>query len=614
MNIMQSPPTALKASSNPLAQFLAETHATLASENSGAVADYIPELIKADPNHFGIALATMDGYVHETGDTAVPFTIQSISKAFVFGLALETLGQQRVDLAVGVEPSGDAFNSIRLRNDNRPFNAMVNSGAIACSGLIHEYAGKDAAEMVRTALSRFAGRDLGVDESVFASESLTGDRNRAIAYLLHNYGIIKGDVDEVLEVYLRQCSVLVTARDLALMGATLVNGGTHPLTGEQILSPYSVARTLSVMTSSGMYDFAGEWIYRVGMPAKSGVGGGILAALPGQFAIGSFSPRLDEHGNSVRGLKVCEAISSNFDLHMLKRTSDVRTCIVADYDFARVSPRGRQSHEQKLLQEHENAVRVLELTGTLSFANIEFIVRRIEAKAPPLVLVFDFSRVPMMTSGAAKVLAELMASMSTLGVTSVVSGVERDGDNWKTLSACFPAGLRVRDFTLLDEAIEWAEDQIIFRFGGFTHLMDTTSLAEQELLAGLLAELVDEIGRLGTQLTFHTGERIITAGEASTSIFFLQGGMVSVKLADGVRLATLVPGMAFGEMALVDDHRAADVWADTAVRCIELPLERFYAFREQHPHVGERIMRNLASLLARRLGRANTRIDLLSAS
>ena len=191
-----------------------------------------------------------------------------------------------------------------------PFNPMVNSGAIACSGLIYEAEGENAAERIRDALGRFAGRDLDIDEAVFASERLTGDRNRAIAYLLHNYGIIKGDVDAVLDVYFRQCSVLVTARDLALMAATLANGGVNPVTGERVISPYAVSRTLSVMTSSGMYDFAGEWIYRVGLPAKSGVGGGILAALPAQLGLGSFSPLLDDHGNSVRGLKVCEAASA----------------------------------------------------------------------------------------------------------------------------------------------------------------------------------------------------------------------------------------------------------------------------------------------------------------
>ncbi len=616
MNVLQKAPAGRQAdaaAANPLSQFLAETHAALAHEDRGAVADYIPELQKADPRHFGIALATMDGHVYAVGEAAVPFTIQSISKAFVFALALETLGPERVEAAIGVEPSGDAFNSIRLRPDNRPFNPMVNSGAIACSGLIFEAEGEQAAERIRGVLGRFAGRDLDIDETVFASERLTGDRNRAIAYLLHNYGIIKGDVDAVLDVYFRQCSVLVTARDLAVMAATLAHGGVNPVSGERVVSPYAVSRTLSVMTSSGMYDFAGEWIYRVGLPAKSGVGGGILAALPAQLGLGSFSPLLDEHGNSVRGLKVCEAISAQFDLHMLNRTSDVRTCIVADYDFERVSPRGRQPHEQKILDQHKNAVRVLELTGTLGFANVDLIARRIETK-PPQVLVLDLGRVPLMSAGAAKMLADLLGALTALGTTPVLSGIERSSAKWERLAAHLGEDARVRDFKLLDEAIEWAEDQIIYRFGGFTRLMEAIDLAEQELLIGLPPELVEEIGKLGTVRRFQTGERIIVGGEASASIFFLQSGMVSVKLANGVRLATLVPGMAFGEMALVEGRRTADVWADTAVQCIELPLERFDGFREIYPQVGEHIMRNLAGLLARRLSRANTRVDLLSAN
>jgi len=617
MNVLQKATRGGKsdrAAANPLLHFLTQTHAALAHEDSGAVADYIPELRNADPRHLGIALATLDGHVYAVGDAAVPFTIQSISKAFVFALALETLGPERVEAAIGVEPSGDAFNSIRLRPDNRPFNPMVNSGAIACSGLIYEAEGEKAAERIREVLGRFAGRDLDTDEAVFASERLTGDRNRAIAYLLHNYGIIKGDVDAVLDVYFRQCSVLVTARDLALMAATLANGGVNPVSGERVISPYAVSRALSVMTSSGMYDFAGEWIYRVGLPAKSGVGGGILAALPAQLGLGSFSPLLDEHGNSVRGLKVCEALSAHFDLHMLNRTSDVRTCIVADYDFECVSPRGRQPHEQKILDQHRSAVRVLELTGTLTFANVDLIARRIEAKPAPQVLILDFGRVPLVSAGAATMLADMLVALKRLGTTPVLSGIERNSANWNKLVARLSQDAEGRDFRLLDEAIEWAEDQIIHRLGGVTQLVDTIDLAEQELLTGLSPELVEEIGKLSSTRRFQAGERIIEGGAASTSIFFLQSGKVSVKLADGVRLATLVPGVAFGEMALVGGRRSADVWADTEVQCIELPLERFYGFREIYPQIGERIMRNLAGLLAQRLSRANKRIDLLSAN
>ena len=170
----------------------------------------------------------------------------------------------------------------------------------------------------------------------------------------------------MLEVYFRQCAVLVTARDIAVMAATLANRGVNPVTGEQVLTPYAISRTLSVMTSSGMYDYAGEWIYRVGIPAKSGVGGGILAALPARLGLGSYSPKLDSHGNSVRGIKVCEALSSHYDLHMLNRSDDARNSIIADYDIGKSpSRRSRRPHERDILAAHHEAVRVIELVGTL---------------------------------------------------------------------------------------------------------------------------------------------------------------------------------------------------------------------------------------------------------
>lgn len=310
------PASAWTRAKPPLLRFLDTCLTEFSAETSGAVADYIPELSKADPAYFGISLATLDGHVYEVGDSRVPFTIQSMSKPFVFALALDLLGAGQVESAIGVEPSGDPFNSIRLNAENHPFNPMVNAGAIACTGLIHASKGTEAFEQIRLALSRFAGRDLAVDEAVYTSESQTGDRNRAIGYLLKTNAVISDNVAGVLDVYFRQCAVLVTARDIAVMAATLANRGVNPVTGEQVLTPYAISRTLSVMTSSGMYDYAGEWIYRIGIPAKSGVGGGILAALPARLGLGCYSPKLDKHGNSVRGIKVCEALSSHYDLHM----------------------------------------------------------------------------------------------------------------------------------------------------------------------------------------------------------------------------------------------------------------------------------------------------------
>jgi glutaminase len=198
------------ANEPPLQRFLTGCYEQFKSDHSGAVADYIPELKRANPAHFGVGLVTIDGHVYEVGDSAVPFTIQSVSKAFVFALALELVGEERVAAAIGVEPSGEAFNSIRLTNDNRPFNPMVNAGAIACSGLIHQVDGAHAFERIRAKLSQFAGRELDVDDAVHASEALTGNRNRAIAWLLRNYLVLQDDVDAVLDTYFRQCAILVT--------------------------------------------------------------------------------------------------------------------------------------------------------------------------------------------------------------------------------------------------------------------------------------------------------------------------------------------------------------------------------------------------------------------
>ena len=604
-----------QAPAPPLSRFLAHCNFAFAAEKSGSVASYIPELSKADPDHFGIALATTDGHVYAVGDSDVPFTIQSISKAFVFALALETLGAKRVEEKIGVEPSGEAFNSIRLRPDNRPFNPMVNAGAIACSGLIYHAEGSGAAETIVRSLSRFAGRDLVVDEAAFASERATGDRNRAIAYLLRNYNIIEDDVTAVLDVYFCQCSILVTARDLAIMAATLANNGVNPQTGERVASPYVVARTLSVMTSSGMYDFAGEWMYCVGIPAKSGVGGGIIAALPSQLGLGTFSPRLDEFGNSVRGVLVCEELSRIFGLHLLNQSGDVHASVVADYSIARMSSRRiRQPHEQKILDAHADDIRVLELAGALNFANMDYICRQLDlARAQPAFLVIDLGRVPTIGQAAATLLGELMADLTNCRVTTILSGILPQSSLALTIKSHMKGTEEVRWFSTLDKSIEWAEDQVIYRYGGFSDLTNRADLSQQALLAGLAPGELEELAKLAAPRGFKTGERIIAHGEPAASVFFLQSGMVSVKLGNGTRLASLVPGVAFGEMALIEGTRLADVWADTFVRCLELAIERFDTFRERYPHAGERITRNLAALLAGRLAQANLRIELLSA-
>src|SRR3954447_3497268 len=601
------------SSKPPLLRFLNACHADFVGETSGAVANYIPELGKADPAHFGISLATLDGHVYEVGDTQIPFTIQSMSKPFVFALALDTLGAARVESVIGVEPSGDPFNSIRLNADNHPFNPMVNAGAIACSGLIHEAKGDGAFEYIRQALGRFAGRELDVDDAVYSSESLTGDRNRAIGYLLRTNAVIKDNVGSVLDVYFRQCAILVTARDIAVMAATLANRGVNPVTGEQVITPYAISRTLSVMTSSGMYDYAGEWIYRVGIPAKSGVGGGILAALPARIGLGSYSPKLDKHGNSVRSIKVCEALSAHYDLHMLNRSDNARNAIIADYDIGEnPSRRSRRPHEQSILSRHRQDVRVIELMGTLSLSNVDYVARQLVSKPHPQFVIFDFRRVTSMTLAGARLLAEEFQELAAYHVTVIVSGIKRADAEWAPIAERTGSLPNLRYYFLLDAAIEWAEDQVVFRHGGSIDFFETTELSEQPLLDGLTEEELTDLAALGAIRTYQAGEKIIASGDLATSLFFLRSGVVHVTLPDGIRLATLTAGMPFGEMALVEPRRFADVVADMAATAYEIPLRDFERFRKQHPRAGERIMRNLAQLLADRLILANAKLNVLT--
>ena len=257
-------------------------------------------------------LATVDGETYATGDAHHLFTIQSVSKPFMYGHALQHYGRDYVLRHVGVEPTGEAFNSIVLDEvANRPFNPMVNAGAIAVAALMP---GDTAEERIATMLNLFsdlAGRRLEIDEQVFQSENASGHRNRAIAYMMLNSGMIERDPIEALDLYFRQCSITVSCRDLAMMAATLANDGINPLTGVSVFDPHYVRDVLSVMNSCGMYNYAGQWSYEVGMPAKSGVSGCIMAVIPGQVGIGVYSPPLDAQGNSVRGIKSARTFPTN---------------------------------------------------------------------------------------------------------------------------------------------------------------------------------------------------------------------------------------------------------------------------------------------------------------
>lgn len=299
-----------------LQELIEELHRKHAANDQGEVATYIPELGKADPDDFGICVVTAEGKLFDIGNSDRLFTIQSISKPFTFGMALEVYGGDKVAEHVGVEPSGDAFNSIELEGGtNRPYNPMINAGAITVSALLYQHYGELAFEHLLARFSAAAGRELTIDEAVYQSESRTGHRNRAIAHLLLNFGMIPEAVEPALDLYFRQCSILVNCRDLAIMGATLANLGKNPLTGEEVFDIEAVKNMLSIMFTCGMYDYSGQWAYRVGVPAKSGVAGGVMAVVNRQIGLASYSPRLDKRGNSCRGIDVCVDLANELGLH-----------------------------------------------------------------------------------------------------------------------------------------------------------------------------------------------------------------------------------------------------------------------------------------------------------
>lgn len=297
---------------------LAMAHERYAGVAEGRVADYIPALAAAPPNLFGICVTSVEGGVFAVGDADIPFSIQSISKPFVFALVCEALGFGAARARVGVNATGLPFNSIMVieLNGGRPMNPMVNAGAIATTSLVPGANAEAKWDFIRAGLSRFAGRELQLDRAVFASEAATNQRNRGIARLLQAYGHITADPEEATDLYTRQCALGVTALDLAIMGATLADGGVNPVTGEQVVAPERCKRVLAVLATAGLYERSGDWLYEVGLPGKSGVSGGIVTIAPGKGGLGTFAPPLDEAGNSLRGQLATRFLSERLGLNL----------------------------------------------------------------------------------------------------------------------------------------------------------------------------------------------------------------------------------------------------------------------------------------------------------
>jgi glutaminase len=612
------------APASPVARYLERLHSRHASLRDGAVATYIPELAKADVEWFGIGLMTVDGVSYETGDTRQPFTIQSISKPLTYGLVLEDLGEAAVRARIGVEPTGDVFNSIMLApGSGSPPNPMVNSGAIAAASMVRPSTDRTAIERIVEHISAFAGRPLTVDPAVLDSERLTGHRNRAIGHLLRAAGALADAPDETLDRYFAQCSVALDAHDLSVIAATLANDGVNPLDGRRVISPATVRAILSVMTSCGMYDAAGDWLFSVGLPAKSGVSGGLLAVVPGQLGIGIFSPPLDTHGNSVRGVAVCRDLANDLDLHLVGRGRPRVGPMRSRHGIPEIaSKRLRTETERARLAASGSAGEVRELQGELTFLAAEAALRGLAEPANPVRwVVLDLRHVERIEVGAAGLIADLTAVLRRDGRDIVLSGAARFTQMVAEVDLALRTGGHdpIVTFADVDLAREWCEDRVLADGAAAdlqAGLSDRTALADHELVRNVDPKGLATLQARLKRVCYVPGTRIVRRGETADRLFLIVSGRLSVtvEVGGGIRrLSTLSGGMLFGELSLIGrEERSADVHADTMVECLVLEADDFDRLTVDDPVLACSLLSNLLRVVGRTARRMTSEVALLA--
>ena len=598
---------------SPILEYLESLRERIQQVAHGEVANYIPELARVDADQFGICIATHDGFIYEVGDSRQPFTLQSISKPLTYGLALDEVGEDAVLAKIGVEPSGDAFNAISLQpQTGAPLNPLINAGAIAACGLIPGDSVAAKTGRIVDAFSRYAGRTLDIDEQVYRSESETGHRNRAIGWMLRNFSILADEPTATLETYFRQCAVRVTCRDLAMIGATLANGGVNPVTGVRAIAEKYVENVLSVMATCGMYDFSGEWLYRTGLPAKSGVGGGILAVQPGRIGIGVFSPRLDEQGNSIRGIAVCRELAADLGLHLFGASQKVVPAVrLATTRRSVASKRQRVDAASEHLRSTGNRLRLYHLQGELAFGSVEPVLRELMAHATDSeCFIVNLRIVQGMDGTAARLLAAARIELKRLGKTLLFSEA---GSWWQQL---IEAGVDREAFFADDDfALEYGENLLLERRFPGQAWEARVALEHCALFAGLGGDELARLDRMLDTRAYQRGQTIITAGQASDELFVITDGaaMVSIPTQDGIaRVGAFTSGMTFGELAFVDrSPRSANVTALDEVECRVLTRDAFAQLDRDAPAIKIRLLHNLALGLTGMLRQANRELAVL---
>lgn len=599
---------------SPVVDLLRSIHDRHAGVFDGELATYIAELADADPATFGICLAMADGMVYEVGDTRVALTIQSISKPFTYALALDELGANHVARHVGVEPTGEAFNSITLDEATGiPLNAMVNAGAIVAAGLVAELHGDAARHYLVERYSAFAGRPtarpLEIDHAVLESESTTGHRNRAIAHLLRGSGALTVDPEVALDLYFAQCSVRVDCRDLGQMAATLARGGVEPSTGRQVVSRATVRHVLTVMSTCGMYDAAGRWALAVGLPAKSGVSGGIIAVLPGQLGIAVTSPLLDPYGNSERGMRVCADLASELGLQLVRADRHAVPPIRSSFTLDQLGSRRRRTADEiERLEAVGDRVLVLELHGDLDFGDVEQVVRRlVDADVDDAVV--DLRRVSGAHTSLVPLLAAVAAGLAADGGALVVSGVDPDAPVAVALAELADDG-SVRIVATLDQAIEWSEQRLVPE----ADRPSAVTLRDHQALAAIEEDELERLEHLVETRSFRDGDVVIRGGTPPDELVLLLSGRLAIVDPTAPehrrRVETLGPGSVVGEVALATGRpRRYDVVADGGAECAVVSRAAIDRIRSTEPALWSRLLEGVLRVLAERTDRERAAAD-----
>jgi len=596
--------------------YLQLLHQRFSKLHDGNVASYIPELSVANPNDFGIAIVTVDGQVFQVGDTYENFTIQSISKAITYGLALSEHGLEHVSKYVGVEPSGDAFNSISLDpQSGQPRNPMINAGAIATTAMIREKDNISPIERIIKTMENYVGHTVSINDHVYNSESKTGHRNRAISHLLRNFDIVGDDHLHALETYFQQCSINVNCRDLALLASCLANNGVNPITGVIALDDQYVSKVLSVMGSCGMYDYSGNWLYHVGMPAKSGVGGGIIAVLPGQFGLAIYSPPLDELGNSVRGIKVCETISKDFGLHLFHTARSTSSSVIrVNFDAINVRSRKlRPEPEHQYLKENGHRIRCYELQGELMFGStVSMINQLMDETINTSFIIIDFHRVVAIDSAASRLWLDCLSTLNEMNIIIFFTGTDAHYKFVRLLVKKLPTPLTATlfQFSDRDHALEECENILIDEGLKPQSLPQEVDFADQKMCAGFSVSQLNRLQDVTKIQHYNEGEIIFMRGDYADSMYFIKSGVVEVFLKiDSTRekrQTTLSAGMSFGEYAMVNQNkRAASIRAVQSTTCYVL---KFKDIDEQSRVL---LFSNLAIQLASRMESETQEIEVL---